>query len=88
MDGYDNSIVEIWKVTDEDDVNKLLRLGWKVLETSHDNKDSYDVGLFTVKTITKSIPVYIMGRTKDIPSRMSEWESVRTYYDRQVTVNV
>lgn len=76
-------IAEIWQVDDEDFVNMLLKLGWKLLETTHEDKEIKQETFWSYKIIgAKSEVVYIMGRDCDVPARKDEVESVYSYRDR------
>lgn len=79
-----NEFAEIWLVKDEDDVNKLLKVGWKFIQIVYEEEELQQEGWFSVKTIgTQRIPKYLMGRSKGIAPRLeSGYESVQDYVEK------
>lgn len=80
-EGIPIEFAEIWLLNREDDVNKLLKVGWKFIQIVYEEKELEQAGWFFVKTIgTQRITKYLMGRSKGIAPRLeSGYESVDDY---------
>jgi len=80
-----DDIIEIWEIDDEDDVNILLKHGWKILQIIERMKSVSEEGWIHSKFVgVGSEIIYVMSRAagKNIPPHEDQYESVHSYHER------
>ena len=77
-------VFELWLVSDVEDVNKLLNVGWEFLQVVYRGTEVRNHGLIRTKTVgAMNVPKYLMVRKDDrILPREHSWEDVSDYIKR------